>query len=128
MVIALLLLAGWQIVQTLPTVTERHLAQGEQFESVADWLSQNATPGTVIMTDETYTLNYASGYPCIALPGNEPLDAAWQAAGRFGARYLIVTKDFGLYPDILATQPDARFQFVAEVHGSQIYMIRGGQP
>ena len=123
-----LLLAGWQIVQTLPTVTERHLAEGEQFEAVAAWLSQNTTPGAVIMTDETYTLNYASGHPCIALPGNEPPDAAWQAARRYGASYLIVTHEFGLYPEILVTRPDPRFQLVTEVQGSQIYRIRGEQP
>ena len=124
----LLLPAGWQIVQTLPTVTEHHRAEREQFESVAAWLSQNATPGTVIMTDETYTLNYASGYPCIALPGNELPDAAWQAANRYGARYLVIMEDFGLYPEILGTQPDARFRLAAEVQGSQIYEIRGGRP
>ena len=124
----LLLLAGVQIVQTLPTVGERHLAEKEQFEAMAAWLSQNAAPGSVIMTDETYTLNYASGYPCIALPGNEPPDAAWQAASRYGARYLIVTQDFGLYPEILTSQLDPRFRLVAEVHGSQVYQITGGQP
>ena len=123
-----LLLVGWQIVQTLPTVAERHLAEGEQFEAMAAWLSQNATPGDIIMTDETYTMNYASGNPCIALPGNEPPDAAWQAARRYGAGYLIVTREFGLYPQILTTQPDPRFQLVAEVRGSHIYQIRGDQP
>ena len=80
------------------------------------------------MTDATYSLNYASGHPCIALPGNEPPDSAWQAAQRYGARYLIVTQDFGLYPEILTTQPDPRFRLVAETHGSQIYAIGGGQP
>jgi hypothetical protein len=124
----LLLLAGWQIVQSLPTVAERHQAEMEHFDGVAAWLSQNAAPGTVIMTDSSHTLNYASGHPCIALPGNEPPDAAWQAAKRYGANYLIVTREFGLYPEILDTQPDPRFRLVAEVHGSQIYQIGGGQP
>ena len=126
--VALLLLTGWQVVQTLPTVTERHVAEREQFEAAAGWLSQNTPPGAVVMTDATHSLNYASGHPCIALPGNEPPDSAWQAAQRYGARYLIVTQDFGLYPEILATQPDARFRLVAEIHGSQIYVIGGGKP
>ena len=127
-VAVLLLAAGLQIVQTLPTVAERHLAERERFDAVATWLSQNAIPGAVIMSDETYTLHYASGHPCIALPGNEPPDAAWKAAERYDASYLIVTREFGLYPEILATQPDPRFRLVAEVHGSQIYEIGGGQP
>ena len=126
--VVLLLLTGWQVVQTLPTVNERHLAEKEQFEAAAGWLSQNAPPGAVVMTDATYSLNYASGHPCIALPGNEPPDSAWQAAQRYGARYLIVTQDFGLYPEILTAQPDPRFRLVAETHGSQIYAIGGGQP
>ena len=123
-----LLLAGWQVIQTLPTVTQRHLAENEQFEAVAAWLSQNAPPGAVVMTDETYSLNYASGHPCIALPGNEPPDSSWQAAQRYGARYLIVTQEFGLYPEILEAQPDARFRLVTEVRGSQIYETVGVQP
>jgi hypothetical protein len=126
--VALLLLAAWQVMRTLPTITERHLAQKEQFEAAAGWLSQNAPPGAVVMTDATYSLHYASGHPCIALPGNEPPDSAWQAAQRYGARYLIVTQDFGLYPGILTNQPDARFRLVAESHGNQIYAIGGGQP
>ena len=127
-VVVFLLLAGLQIVQTLPTVAERHEEEGGQFEAVAAWLSENVAPGAVIMTDETYTLNYVSGHPCIALPGNEPPDAAWQAARRYGASYLIVTREFGRYPEILATQPDPRFRLVAEVRGSHIYQIRGDQP
>jgi hypothetical protein len=77
------------------------------------------------MTDATHQLNYASGHPTIALPGNEPPDAAWQAAQHYGARYLIVTQEFGLYPGILAAQPDPRFRLVAEVAGSQVYEIGG---
>jgi hypothetical protein len=127
-VVVLVALAGLQTVVNLPTVSERHLAEKEKFEAAAAWLSQNVAPGSVIMTDETYTLHYASGYPCIALPGNEPPDSAWQAANRYGARYLIVTQDFGPYPEVLTIRPDPRFRWVAEVHGSQVYQIVGGQP
>ena len=123
--VVILLLAGGQVIQTLSTVTELHQAEKEQFDALATWLDQNTSPGAVVMTDETYSLNYASGHPCIALPGNEPLDSAWQAARRYGARYLIVTREFGLYPEIFAVQPDPRFRPVTEIHGSQIYEIGG---
>ncbi len=126
--VALLVLTGWQVVQTLPAVTELHLEEKEQFEAAAGWLGQNAPSGAVVMTDATYSLNYASGHPCIALPGSETPDSAWQAAQRYGARYLIVTQGFGLYPEILTAQPDPRFRLVAETHGSQIYEIGGSQP
>jgi hypothetical protein len=124
----LLLLAGWQVVQTLPDVRERNLVEKSQFEAAAAWLSENTAPGAVVMTDATHQLNYASEHPTIALPGNEPPDSAWQAAERYGARYLIVTQKFGLYPEVLTAQPDPRFQLVAEIEGSQIYEIGGGQP
>ena len=127
-IVALLLLSGLQVVQTLPTARELHLAEKTQFEGVAAWLEQNAASGDVVMTTQPYLLNYASGHPAIALPGNEPPDAAWQAAQRYDARYLIVMEDFGLYPDILEAQPDPRFSSVAEVQGSRIYRIGGGQP
>lgn len=126
--ISLLLLAGWQGLQSLPPVTERHLEEQERFQAAADWLSQNAAPDAVIMTNQAYSLNYASGHPCIALPGSEPPDSAWQAAQRYGARYLVVTQPFGLYPEILMAQPDPRFRLMTETQGSQIYQIGGGQP
>ncbi|MFN2186442.1 MAG: hypothetical protein ACK2UU_20865, partial [Anaerolineae bacterium] len=125
--VVLLLLAGWQIAQTLPVVRERNLVEKSQFEAAAAWLSQNTAPGAVVMTDATHQLNYASGHPTITLPGNEPLDSAWQAAERYGARYLIVMQEFGLYPEVLTAQPDPRFRLLAEVEGSQIYEIGGGQ-
>ena len=126
--VVLLLLAGWQVMRTLPDVSERNLVEKAQFEAAAAWLSQNVAPGAVVMTDQTHLLNYASGQPTIALPGNEPPDSAWQAAERYGAHYLIVTQQFGLYPGILTAQPDPRFRFVAEIEGSQIYEIGGDRP
>lgn len=126
--VALLVLSGWQIIQSLSAVSERHLAEKEQFEAVADWLAEHADPRDVVMTTQPYTLNYASGHPAIVLPGNEPPDAAWEAAERYGARYLVITQQFGLYPQILRAQPDPRFQLAAETEGSEIYRIGGGSP
>jgi hypothetical protein len=126
--VALLVLSGGQVVLSLSAISERHLAEKEQFEAAADWLAQNADPGDVVMTTQPYSLNYVSGHPSVVLPGNEPPDSAWAAAQRYGARYLIVTQSFGLYPEILVTQPDPRFQLAAEIHGSQIYEIGEGQP
>ncbi len=126
--VALLVLSGWQVMQSLSAVTERHLAEKEQFEAVAEWLDENAGDQDVIMTTQPYTLNYTSGHPSIVLPGNEPPEAVWQAAERYGARYLVITQRFGLYPEILREQPDPRFQLVAEMEDSEIYRIGGGSP
>lgn len=126
--VALLVLSGWQIAQSLSAVSERHLAEKEQFEAVADWLARNADPQDVVMTTQPYSLNYVSGHPAIVLPGSEPPDAAWQAAEHYGARYLAITQQFGLYPEILITQPDPRFKLAADLGVSQIYQIGGGSP
>jgi hypothetical protein len=124
----LLVLAAAQVIITLPAVAERHQAEKEQFEAVAEWLTRNANPGDVVMTTQPYTLNYASGRPTIVLPGNEPPDAAWEAAQRYGARFLVITQSFGQYPEILHQQPDPRFRLLEATERTEIYEIGGGQP
>jgi hypothetical protein len=126
--VGLLVLAGAQVVMTLPTVAGRHQAEKEQFEAAASWLTQHAAPGDVVMTTQPYTLNYASGHPCIVLPGNEPPDAAWQAAQRYGAKFLVITQTFGQYPQILHDQPDPRFRLLEATETIEIYQIGEGEP
>jgi hypothetical protein len=127
-VIALLAVAGILMNRDLAEVAGRQEARQAQFERVANWLTRNANPGDVVMTPQTYSLNYASGHPTIALPGNEPPDAAWDAAQRYRARYLVITEPYGLYPQILQNQADPRFRLVAELGMTQIYEIGEGQP
>lgn len=124
--VLLLVLSGWQVVQSLPEVREHHLTEQAQFEAVAAWLARNAELGAVVMADRPHSLNYSSGHPTVVLPGNEPPDAVWQAAKRYDARYLIVTQPFGLYPEILMSHPDPRFRLLEDIEGSQIYKIEGG--
>jgi hypothetical protein len=126
--VGLLLLAGGQAGFAVPGVTERHQSEKEQFEAAATWLAGHAAAGDVIMTTQPYTLNYASGQPCIVLPGNEPPEAAWEAAQRYGARFLVITQAFGRYPQILHEQPDARFRLVEASDHLEIYEIGGEQP
>jgi hypothetical protein len=125
--IALLALSGWQVLQSLSAVSEGHSAEKAQFEAAATWLAQNAESRDVVMTTQPYTLNYVSGHPAIVLPGNEPPDAAWQAARRYNARFLIVTQQFGLYPEILEAQPDPRFQLLAEFRSNKIFAVGGDE-
>lgn len=124
----LLVLAAAQVIITLPAVAERHQAEKEQFEVVAEWLTRNANPGDVVMTTQPYTLNYVSGHPSIVLPGNEPPNSAWEAAQRYGAHFLVITQSFGQYPEILHQQPDPRFQLLETTDTTEIYEIGGGQP
>ena len=124
-VVLLVVMAGKQVTSTLPTVSERQQAEKGQFEAAANWLTQHTAPGDVVMTAQTYRLNYISGQPCIALPGNEPPEAAWQAAQQYGARTLMLTEPFGQYPQILKDQPDPRFRLLEETEEMTVYEIRG---
>ncbi len=122
-VIGLLVLSGAQLFHSLTAVRERHEAEQAQFEAIADWLARHTAPGDVVMTTQPYTLNYVSGHPAIVLPGNEPPDAAFQAAQRYDARWLIITQTFGRYPQTLQEQPDPRFLPVGHLEGTEIYAI-----
>jgi hypothetical protein len=124
----LLALVVAQSAVALPGVSERHQAEKEQFQMVARWLAEHANSNEVVMTTQPYTVNYASGHPSIALPGNEPPDAAWEAAQRYGARFLVITQSFGYYPQILHDQPDARFRLLESVEGTEFFEIEGAQP
>jgi hypothetical protein len=124
----LLVLAAAQVIITLPAVAERHQAEKEQFEAVGEWLTRNANPGDVVMTTQPHTLSYASGRPSIVLPGNESPDSAWEAAQRYGARFLVITQTFGQYPEILHQQPDPRFRLQEASETTEIYEIGRAQP
>jgi hypothetical protein len=126
--VVLVALSAVQMLQALQSVTERHQAEKDQFEEAVGWLAQNAKPGDVVMTTQPYTLNYASGHPAIVLPGSEPPDAAWEAAQRYNARFLIITQNFGLYPAVLQEQPDPRFHLLETTESSEFYEIIREQP
>jgi hypothetical protein len=125
---ALVVLAGWQVAVALPATKERHQAEKEQFEAAAAWLAQHASAGDVVMTPQPYTLNYASGHPCIVLPGNEAPEVVWEAAQQYGARFLIITQSFGQYPEILHKEPDPRFRLLEASDVTEIYEIVEGEP
>ena len=122
-VAGLLLLAGGQVALALPTVAERHQAEKGQFEAAAGWLAEHVAPDDVVMTSQPYTLHYASGQPCIVLPGNEAPDAAWEAAQRYGAQFLVITQSFGQYPQVLHERPDPRFRPLEHLESTEIYEI-----
>ncbi len=121
--IGLLTLSGVQVFQSLTAVRARHQAEQAQFEAAAAWLARHAAPGDVVMTTQPYTLNYVSGCPAIVLPGNEPPDAAFQAAQRYNARWLVITQTFGRYPQQLREQPDPRFRLLEDNEQFQVYAV-----
>ncbi len=127
--LAAILLAGlsvlsvFQLRSALTAVGERHQTEKAQFEAIAAWLGRHAAPGDVVMTTQPYSVHWASGYPCIALPAGEPLSAALQAAERYGARWLVVTQAFGRYPAVLHDELDSGFVLAGSAAGSEFYEI-----
>jgi hypothetical protein len=127
--ILLLLLQAATVTRTaLPIIAERSQNEQDRFEAAADWLNQSASTAGAVMTNRGHALNYVSKHPTIALPGNETTEAAWAAAQRHNARFLLIVGSFGHYPQILEASPDARFQRATEGDGFQIYRITGPQP
>lgn len=105
-------------------VGERHQAEQAQYEAIARWLGQRAAPSDVIMTTQPYSVHWASGHPCIALPAGQPPSVALQAAERYDARWLVVTQAFGRYPAALHEEPNAGFVLAGSEAGSEFYEIQ----
>jgi hypothetical protein len=124
----LLVLAVAQTVIALSSVRIRHQAEKDQFETAALWLNEHADSEDVIMTNQPYTLHWATGHPCIALPAAEPPGAAFEAALKYNARYLVITASFGLYPGILRELPDPRFRLLEKDGTTEFYEIVRGVP
>jgi hypothetical protein len=124
----LILLASYQAAMALPGIRDRHTAEKAQFEAAAAWLAEHAGPGETIMTSQPYTLNYVSRQPAIALPAAEPPEAAWAAAQRYGASYLVITESFGLYPAVLYEQFQPYFQLLEVSDGTEFYAVNPGAP
>lgn len=104
-----------------PAAGQRHRSEAARFAEVAAWVREQATP-PVVVTDQPYTVHYASGAPAIPLPGNQPPEAVLAAARRYGADYLILTQVFGRYPEAIR-QTDA-FEPVYRGRSVEIYRIR----
>jgi hypothetical protein len=124
----LLLLAGAQAILGLQSVRDENQAHSARFEMAAGWLDQHAAPGDMLMATQPYLLHYASGYPCIALPAAEPPQAAFQAAQRYGARFLVLTQSLGRYPQTLDAQPDPHFRLLERDGPIAIYAIERDGP
>jgi len=120
--LGLLVISVLQLLVVGSGTTRRHQKEAQQFGSIAAWLAEHPAP--VVMTTQPSTLNYVTNVPAIMLPGNEQPDVVLEAARRYGARYLIITEQFGLYPRILEQQPDPRFVEVLRTEDARIYELR----
>ncbi|MCL5256915.1 MAG: glycosyltransferase family 39 protein [Chloroflexi bacterium] len=114
-----LLLSVFTLLGTLPQVTARHAQEKEMFGRAQAWLEEHQAKA--VMTTQPATLNYASGIPSVMLPVNDSPEVAWQLARDYGVNYLLVTQEFGQYPEALAAVEGKLFRRVYDDGNFIIY-------
>ena len=116
------LTAGQTVLVWSSTVATSRV-EGQQFAVITRWVQDNVPPGEPIITTQANTLNYTSGYPTLALPPLQDVTVLRQLADRYGARYVVVTEEIGLYPGAL-DDPAARAALVVTLPGTFIYELQ----
>jgi hypothetical protein len=81
----------------------------------------------VIIANEPATLNYATGLPALRLPANEPLETLQHLASRYGARYIVITDNFGRYPALLESPSNTFFTQVYRDPKGEFEVYQTGQ-
>jgi hypothetical protein len=93
-----------------------------EYAAIGTWL--HAHHAAVVMTNQSSTVNYATGIPAIELPAAQSPAVAYAAAQRYGASYLVLAGTAGDYPAVLQRQPDPHFALVVHTPEYTIYQIR----
>lgn len=98
-------------------------AQDERrvFGEMTVWL--RAHHARVVMATESTSLYFASGIPTIELPAAQSPDVAYACARRYGAEYLVIAEQDGLYPQALRDHPNAHFVLVEHQSAFDVYQI-----
>jgi|WetSurMetagenome_2_1015567.scaffolds.fasta_scaffold25474_2 4-amino-4-deoxy-L-arabinose transferase-like glycosyltransferase len=120
------MIAGLMIGQAAlawPSASATSHAEEDQFEEIARWVEANVPPDEPIITTQANTLNYATGHSALTLPPLQDVTVLRQLADRYGARYVVVTEQIGLYPSAL-DDPAARAVLMATLPGTYIYELQ----
>lgn len=111
-----------QLGLSAAAASQAHLRWGEDFAAASAWLRDHG--GGTVMTNQPYSLHYASGLPAIQLPSGDPPDTALAAARRYGGRYAVVFGRFGRYPDALQSGGSPGFREVFASDRLWIYEVQ----
>ncbi|HEX2915105.1 MAG TPA: hypothetical protein VH186_30210 [Chloroflexia bacterium] len=119
----------FQLAVTLPATSSVHNTDREVYARLDQWLKANPA-GQAVIADEPSSFNYATGLPALRLPSDEPLDVVQRVADRYQARYIIVTGNFGRYPQLLQSPDNTRFPLAYKDPQGQfeIYRVVQGKP
>jgi 4-amino-4-deoxy-L-arabinose transferase-like glycosyltransferase len=97
--IAVLIIA--QCVLAWPSVIADSVDNAAKFDTAAAWLADHAEPGEPVIATQAHSLNYASGQPAMSLPVGQDVASVRDLAGRYGARYVVLTERVGRFPGAL---------------------------
>lgn len=104
-----------------PVIISSSQSDQRIFAGMTTWL--RAHHARVVMAVESTSLYYASGIPTIELPAAQTPDIAYACAQRYGAQYLVIAGQSGLYPQALRDHPNAHFVLVAHQPAFDVYDI-----
>jgi 4-amino-4-deoxy-L-arabinose transferase-like glycosyltransferase len=103
-----ILLLVFQLSITINTTVEQHRHDQQVYSRLQAWLATQDT-GPAVIADEPSTLNYATGLAALRLPSDEPLEVVQHLTNRYGARYIVITGNFGRYPALLRSPANTLF-------------------
>lgn len=108
-----------QAALSLRAVGDFHRQQARIYREAGGWLAEHTR--SPVVTTQPHTLNYVTDLPAVALPSGQPPEVVREVADRYGAEYVCLTQQFGLYPD--AMRASAMFQLVHRGDGFEIYRV-----
>jgi 4-amino-4-deoxy-L-arabinose transferase-like glycosyltransferase len=118
----------YQSILAARAVIEFNTRMGEDLAMLKPVLASDAQEqgqeDIVIMTRDPWEVYHSTRYKAIQIP-NESLDTIYQVAQEFGANYLLLAAEREALVDLDEGQvPDDRFQFAAEIPGSDLKLFR----
>ena len=125
LLIALLLVTAFQLAISWPVLAKQHKAWEDKYTRLSSWLGENRAK--VVMADQAHTLHYVTDLPTISLPASDLPEVAAEVARRYGARYLVITESFGIYPEALRESGDNNFTLVHRGPGFEVYELVGSE-
>jgi len=120
---ATLVLIAFQSAVALPAAIADGAANQAKFAYAAEWLRGHAPSRQPVIATQAHTLNYASGYPALTLPNRQGVEVLRELAGRYGARFVVVTERVGLYPDVLDVAEAIGVRKRLDANGVVIYEL-----
>lgn len=116
-----ILLQATLLALAFPAIGAGSAHDRQTFATISQWL--HAHHSSVVMTNQSSSLNYASGIPAIELPAAQSPAVAYACAQRYGAQYLVLFGPAGNYPAALRDPPNPHFILVAQAPDYAVYHI-----